>query len=111
MQYILVCGPNIEWITFAAPTKMTSIVGKHELGVTNGKWRMVSVISLTIRHWSLATQKRRGVRVVDRARLESVCTERYRGFESRPLRRVSTAETRKIPKRPANTTFAGLFNF
>ena len=28
----------------------------------------------------------RGVRVVDRARLESVCTARYRGFESRPLR-------------------------
>src|SRR3981081_4894425 len=27
-----------------------------------------------------------GARAVDRARLESVCTERYRGFESRPIR-------------------------
>ncbi len=31
--------------------------------------------------------KRRGVRVADRARLESVCTARYRGFESLPLRK------------------------
>jgi hypothetical protein len=27
-----------------------------------------------------------GARAVDWARLESVCTERYRGFESRPIR-------------------------
>jgi hypothetical protein len=30
---------------------------------------------------------RMGARAVDWARLESVCTERYRGFESRPIRR------------------------
>ena len=29
---------------------------------------------------------RMGARAVDWARLESVCTERYRGFESRPIR-------------------------
>lgn len=29
---------------------------------------------------------RRGVRVVDGACLESMCTEMYRGFEPRPLR-------------------------
>ena len=47
--------------------------------------------------------------MVDRARLESVCTERYRGFESRPLRQVKFAGMRKTPKRPVNTAFAGLF--
>jgi hypothetical protein len=30
--------------------------------------------------------RRMGARAVDWARLESVCTERYRGFESRPIR-------------------------
>jgi hypothetical protein len=30
-----------------------------------------------------------GDRVVDCARLESVCTERYRGFESRPIRQFT----------------------
>jgi hypothetical protein len=34
------------------------------------------------------TVNRRGVRVADRARLESVCTARYRGFESLPLRKL-----------------------
>jgi hypothetical protein len=29
---------------------------------------------------------RMGARAVDWARLESVCTDRYRGFESRPIR-------------------------
>ena len=77
---------------------MTSIVGMHVLGMASGEWRMANgewrVVSLVIRHESLATQKRRGVRVVDRARLESVCTERYRGFESRPLRKKMHEEIR-----------------
>jgi hypothetical protein len=30
-----------------------------------------------------------GARVVDWARLESVCTARYRGFESLPIRQVT----------------------
>lgn len=33
---------------------------------------------------------RRGVRVADRASLESLCTARYRGFESPPLRQIKT---------------------
>jgi hypothetical protein len=32
---------------------------------------------------------RMGARVVDWARLESVCTARYRGFESLPIRQIS----------------------
>ena len=34
----------------------------------------------------MQTDRRRGVRVVECARLESVCTETYRRFESSPLR-------------------------
>ncbi len=40
----------------------------------------------------LSLKIRMGGRVVDCARLESVCTERYRGFESPPIRFSSTAE-------------------
>ena len=61
MQYILVCGPNIEWITFAAPTKMTSIVGKHVLGMANGEWRMANGewfhSSFTTRHSPLKKER------------------------------------------------------
>jgi hypothetical protein len=34
-----------------------------------------------------------GARAVDWARLESVCTERYRGFESRPIRHSSVSSS------------------
>ncbi len=50
----------------------------------------------------------RGVRVVDGATLEMLCTARYRGFESRPLRKLFVREdlrrvnkariVREIPK-------------
>jgi hypothetical protein len=40
--------------------------------------------------------------VVDRARLESVCTERYRGFESLSLRQIKSHEP--IPH-------SGIFHF
>jgi hypothetical protein len=36
--------------------------------------------------WLVWVATRRGVRAVEGARLESVCTETYRGFESLPLR-------------------------
>ncbi len=38
MQYILVCGPNIEWITFAAQSKLPAL-----LESTSWEWRMASV--------------------------------------------------------------------
>jgi hypothetical protein len=37
---------------------------------------------------------RRGVRVADRACLESMCTAMYRGFESRPLRKMHQKKPR-----------------
>ena len=37
---------------------------------------------------------RRGVRVAERASLESLCTAMYRGFESRPLRRMHQKKPR-----------------
>ncbi len=47
----------------------------------------------SLRNFLERTASWRGVRVVDRARLESVCTERYRGFESRSLRKNDAKPT------------------
>ncbi len=56
---------------------------------------MASVFSLVTCHQSLLTKKRRGVRVVEGARLESVYRSKaYRGFESRPLRKKMHEEIR-----------------
>ena len=38
---------------------------------------------------------RRGVRAAECARLESVCSESYLGFESRPLRQIKQGEKNK----------------
>src|SRR3990172_6633576 len=43
---------------------------------------------------------RRGARVDDRARLESVCTFGYRGFESHPLRHDRTPGCSSDPPAP-----------
>jgi hypothetical protein len=41
---------------------------------------------------------RMGARAVDWARLESVCTARYRGFESLPIRQLIRPRTRRRPR-------------
>jgi hypothetical protein len=70
---------------------------------------MTCVFSLVTNHYSLLTVNGRGVRVVDRARLESVCTERYRGFESRPLRSSSKSRTAKNPEKARERYVCGPF--
>jgi hypothetical protein len=54
-----------------------------------------------------------GDRVVDCARLESVCAERHRGFESPPIRFIGRATAREqVHKDPHNTntpSFVGIY--
>jgi hypothetical protein len=51
---------------------------------------------------------RMGARAVDWARLESVCTARYRGFESLPIRHIfGLLAGRPKAEHPANTVLIG----
>ena len=51
---------------------------------------------------------RMGARAVDWARLESVCTARYRGFESLPIRHMfGLFAGRPKAEHPANTELIG----
>jgi hypothetical protein len=50
------------------------------------------------RRYNLARSKRMGDRAVYCARLESVCAERHRGFESPPIR-VSSPALNRAPAR------------
>jgi hypothetical protein len=75
------------WVGENAVTEIDSLGGvvPDDLGVP-GVARVIKGLQPLVIDTKLVGSLRMGARVVDWARLESVCTARYRGFESLPIR-------------------------